>query len=206
MRKFVLDTLNMVFMPKEFASQLVVAITLQTTMVRISSILLCKYVQNDLLTFHHRPMQLTSKQIWYIFKAIAASVSTHSRLIRQLHSQQRMAKSQDEWMDLAEQIDNIQGLDIWRTEKNCLLYESDRIQARIDELVHLMRRRDIFDLMFTLRGGIGRNHFGLLHEGLFSRAMAGSKLLIETYHNVVCAALDFVCDAPVAPNDDPIPK
>jgi TAG lipase/steryl ester hydrolase/phospholipase A2/LPA acyltransferase len=69
-----------------------------------------------------------------------------------------------------------------------------------------MRRRDIFDLMFTLRGGIGRNHYGLLHEGLFSRAMAGSKLLLETYHNVVCAALDFVCDAPVAPNEDPIPS
>ncbi len=151
-------------------------------------------------------MQVSANQIWHIFKAIAASVSTHSRLIRQLHSQQRIAESQDEWMDLAEQIDNIQGHDIWRTEKNCLLYESDRIQARIDELVHLMRRRDIFDLMFTLRGGIGRNHFGLLHEGLFSRAMAGTKLLIETYHNVVCAALDFVCDAPVAPNDDPIPK
>lgn len=114
--------------------------------------------------------------------------------------------SQDEWMDIAEQIDHIQGNDVWRTEKKCALYESERIQARIDELVHLMRRRDIFDLMFTLRGGIGRNHFGLLHEGLFSRAMAGSKLLIETYHNVVCAALDFVCDAPVAPNDDPIPN
>ena len=109
-------------------------------------------------------------------------------------------------MDLAEQIDNIQQNDVWRTEKKCALYESERIQARIDELVHLMRRRDIFDLMFTLRGGIGRNHFGLLHEGLFSRAMAGSKLLIETYHNVVCAALDYVCDAPVAPNDDPIPN
>mmetsp|Transcript_10990 Transcript_10990/g.15731 ORF Transcript_10990/g.15731 Transcript_10990/m.15731 type:complete len:830 (+) Transcript_10990:208-2697(+) len=181
MRRVVLETLNMVFMPREFASQVVLAITLQTTM-------------------------LTANQIWHVFKAIAASVSTHSRLIRQLHSQQRIAESQDEWMDLAEQIDNIQGLDIWRTEKNCLLYESDRIQARIDELVHLMRRRDIFDLMFTLRGGIGRNHFGLLHEGLFSRAMAGTKLLIETYHNVVCAALDFVCDAPVAPNDDPIPN
>ena len=51
-----------------------------------------------------------------------------------------------------------------------------------------------------------RNHFGLLHEGLFSRAMAGSKLLIETYHSVVCAALDFVCDAPTPPHEDPIPS
>ena len=64
-------------------------------------------------------------------------MSTHSRLIRQLQDQQRTAASQDEWMDLAEQIDNIQGNDIWRTEKKCALYESERIQARIDELVRL---------------------------------------------------------------------
>lgn len=74
-------------------------------------------------------------QIWHIFRSIAASVSTHSRLIRQLHSQQRLAETQDDWMDLAEQIDNIQGNDVWRTEKKCALYESERIQARIDELV-----------------------------------------------------------------------
>jgi len=34
MRKAVLDTLNMVFMPKEIASQVVLATALQTTMVR----------------------------------------------------------------------------------------------------------------------------------------------------------------------------
>ena len=80
-------------------------------------------------------LQVTVNQIWQIFRSIAASVSTHSRLIRQLHAQQRTSASQDEWMDLAEQIDNIQGNDIWRTEKKCALYEMDRIQARIDELV-----------------------------------------------------------------------
>ncbi|KAL3767398.1 hypothetical protein ACHAW5_007658 [Stephanodiscus triporus] len=181
MRKGLLEALDLVFIPRQIATQVVLAVALETSMVTVN-------------------------QIWSIFRSIAASVSTHSRLIRQLHQQQRIAESQDEWMDLAEQIDNIQGNDIWRTEKTCALYESERIQSRIDELVHLMRRRDIFDLMFTLRGGIGRNHYGLLHEGLFSRAIAGSKLLIETYHNVVCAALDFVCDAPVAPNEDPIPS
>lgn len=108
-------------------------------------------------------------------------------------------------MDLAERIDNIQGNDVWRSEPSCRLYERDRISARIDEFVHLMRRRDIFELMFTLRGGINRNKFGLLHEGLFSKALAGSKILVETYHNVVCAALDFVCDAPVPQGEEPIP-
>jgi len=108
-------------------------------------------------------------------------------------------------MDLAERIDNVQGNDVWRSDPNCQLYERERISARIDEFVHLMRRRDIFELMFVLRGGIGRNKFGLLHEGLFSNAMAGSKVLVETYHNVVCAALDFVCDAPVPAGEAPIP-
>ena len=82
-------------------------------------------------------LQVTVNQIWQIFRSVAASVSTHSRLIRQLHTQQRTSASQDEWMDLAEQIDNIQGNDIWRTEKKCALYEMDRIQARIDELVRV---------------------------------------------------------------------
>jgi len=107
-------------------------------------------------------------------------------------------------MDIAEQIDNIQGNDIWRTDPSCPLYESDRINSRIDELVHLMRRRDVFDLMFTLRGGIARNKFGLLHEGLFSKALAGTKVLVETYHNVVCASLDFVCHSTsiIGPGDE----
>jgi TAG lipase/steryl ester hydrolase/phospholipase A2/LPA acyltransferase len=56
----------------------------------------------------------------------------------------------------------------------------DRISSRINELVLLMRQQDIFELMFILRGGIGRNKFGLLHDGLFSKAMAGSKVLVET--------------------------
>jgi TAG lipase/steryl ester hydrolase/phospholipase A2/LPA acyltransferase len=45
----------------------------------------------------------------------------------------------------------------------------------------------------------------LLHEGLFTKALGGSKVLVESYHNVVCAALDFVCDAPVLEGEQPIP-
>jgi TAG lipase/steryl ester hydrolase/phospholipase A2/LPA acyltransferase len=140
-----------------------------------------------------------------IIKRIYCNFSSRSRLIRQLEDRQKTADTQDEWMNLAEQIDNIQGNDVWRSEQSCALYESDRISSRVDELVHLMRRRDVFDLMFTLRGGIARNKFGLLHEGLFSKALAGSKVLVETYHNVVCKALEFVCEAPTLPGEDPIP-
>lgn len=90
-------------------------------------------LDNNLITLQF--FQVSINSLWQIFRRVAASVSTHSRLTRQLQNQQRMSESQDEWMDLAEQIDNIQGNDIWRTEKKCALYESERIQARIDELV-----------------------------------------------------------------------
>ena len=123
--------------------------------------------------------------------------SSRSRLISQLDAKQKTSETQDEWMNLAEQIDNVQGNDIWRSDPICPLYEADRVSSRIDEFVHLMRRRDVFDLMFTLRGGIARNKFGLLHEGLFSKALAGTKVLVETYHNVVCASLEFVSQAPL---------
>lgn len=148
---------------------------------------------------------LTAEQLFKALRSVSANFSSRARLIRQLRLEQSEASTQDDWMDLAERIDSIQGNDLWRSEPDCPLYEADRISARIDELVHLMRRRDIFDLMFVLRGGIARNKFGLLHEGLFSKALAGSKMLVETYHNVVCGALDFVCDAPVLEGDEPIP-
>ncbi|OEU22509.1 patatin-domain-containing protein, partial [Fragilariopsis cylindrus CCMP1102] len=148
---------------------------------------------------------VTFGQFFAIVNRLLANFSSRSRLINNLQKQQNEALSQDEWMDLAERIDSIQGNDIWRSNNDSQLYERGRISARIDEFVHLMRRQDIFELMFVLRGGIGRNRFGLLHEGLFSKAMAGTKVLVETYHNVVCASLDFVCDAPVAEGEIPIP-
>lgn len=180
MRRIASEAIEVVFMPKAIAKQVALAIILETGAVTIN-------------------------QVMNIIKRIYCNFSSRSRLIRQLEDRQKTADTQDEWMNLAEQIDNIQGNDVWRSEQSCALYESDRISSRVDELVHLMRRRDVFDLMFTLRGGIARNKFGLLHEGLFSKALAGSKVLVETYHNVVCKALEFVCEAPTLPGEDPIP-
>ena len=150
-----LEALETIFATKTFGRQLAMAIALETGLV-------------------------TFNQFFAIMNRLLANFSSRSRLIRNLQQQQDESISEDEWMDLAERIDNIQGNDVWRSDDNSELYERHRISARIDEFVHLMRRRDIFELMFVLRGGIGRNKFGLLHEGLFSKAMAGTKVLVET--------------------------
>ena len=36
------------------------------------------------------------------------------------------------------------------------------------------------------------------HEGLFNKAMAGTKLIVEKYHDTVVEALDFICDSPIS--------
>jgi len=179
-KQITLEALETIFATKALGRQLALAIALETGMITVN-------------------------QFLKIVNSLLSNFSSRSRLIRNLQQQQDEASTQDEWMDLAERIDNIQGNDVWRSDNNSQLYEGHRISARIDEFVHLMRRQDIFELMFVLRGGIGRNKFGLLHEGLFSKAMAGTKVLVETYHNVVCASLDFVCDAPVSVGESPIP-
>lgn len=170
LRELCQEMIEVVFVPKAIFKQLVLLIALETGLVTLS-------------------------QLTHLIHYCYSRFSSRQRLIRKLLNEQTQVSTQDEWMELAEQIDQIQGNDIWRQDPDCPLYEQSRISARIDEFVHLMRRGDIFELMFVLRGSLSRNKFGLLHEGLFSKAMAGSKVLVETYHNVVCAALDFVCDA-----------
>ena len=97
--------------------------------------------------------QVTARQLWHACRYVAACVSTQARLVRQLHRQQGEAASQDEWMDLAEQIDSVQGHDVWRTEGGCALYDSDRIQARVDELVRALASAR--HLAFRTDRGIG---------------------------------------------------
>ena len=180
LQEWTLELLDTVFVPKYVVKQLILAMALETGV-------------------------LTCRQLTVTIKALLSNFSSKSRLIASLERKQRSAGSQDDWQCLAEAIDQAQGHAVWRSDPDCSLYEKERITARIEELIHIMRRRDIFELMFILRGGIARNKFGLLHEGLFSKALAGTKVLVETYHNVVCASLDFVCDAPVREGEDQIP-
>jgi TAG lipase / steryl ester hydrolase / phospholipase A2 / LPA acyltransferase len=173
-----------VFLPKHVLKQIILLLSMEVGVVTIS--------QLHGLVQHY----------------IVGCFSPKTRRIRHMQQAQRNAATQDEWMELAEEMDKIQGHDLWRLENGqTTLFEPHRITSRIDEFVHLMRRNDLFELMFVLRGGIGRHKFGLLQPGLFTKALAGTKVLVESYHHCVCQALDFVCDAPdrVGEDEEPIP-
>ncbi|GMH82738.1 hypothetical protein TrVE_jg11607 [Triparma verrucosa] len=176
-----IEAIDVIFVPRVILRQLALTIMVQTGTVTVASLF---------------------KSARYIL----SSFSRRTRSIRSLRQRVKDAASQTEWQQLAEEIDRLEGNDQWRLEPQCALYESERLIARIEEFKHLIRRHDIFDLMFTLRGGISRSKYGLLHEGLFSKAMAGTKLLVEEYNAMICAGLDFVCDGSVLEGDEPIPN
>jgi TAG lipase/steryl ester hydrolase/phospholipase A2/LPA acyltransferase len=59
----------------------------------------------------------------------------------------------------------------------------------------MMQEGDIFNLMFRLRGGLARDQFGMLNQGLFAKALSGTKFVIERYHEMMAQALNMICDS-----------
>jgi TAG lipase / steryl ester hydrolase / phospholipase A2 / LPA acyltransferase len=70
------------------------------------------------------------------------------------------------------------------------------MQERINQINNMMQNGDMFQLMFFLRGGLSRNQFGLLNEGLYSHAYSGTKKLLDRYLETCVKALNYVADMP----------
>lgn len=108
------------------------------------------------------------------------------------------ANSYAEWQRVASELDIEHGFGKWRRVNHCSLYDDKILEKRIQDMNDMLDRGDVFDLIFRLRGGLARDQYGMQHEGLFSRAMAGTKFLVEEYHDTVASALNYVCDSPIS--------
>jgi TAG lipase / steryl ester hydrolase / phospholipase A2 / LPA acyltransferase len=117
------------------------------------------------------------------------------RDLKEARAAMRDARDYEEWKLAAEKLDELEGHHEWRIRPDSLLYDHEVLQSQIDELNAMMQRQDVFGLMFRLRGSLSRNQHGMLHEGLFSRAHAGTKILVENYHEAVSEALHYICAA-----------
>ncbi|EWM25284.1 patatin-like serine [Nannochloropsis gaditana] len=111
-------------------------------------------------------------------------------------TRRRMAKAKNyyEWLKCAERMDELEGKNRWREVPESTLYNHRMLQEKINQFNNMMQNGDVFQLMFVLRGGISRNQFGLLNEGLYQHAYSGTKKIVERYLEVVVKALNFVCD------------
>ena len=122
-------------------------------------------------------------------------MSAKGRLIAETKKRMAQARSYYEWLKSAEKLDELEGNNKWREIPECPLYNHRMLQEKMNQLNNMMQNGDVFQLMFTLSGGLTRNQFGLLNEGLYIRAYSGTKKLLESYLETVVRALNFVCDS-----------
>jgi hypothetical protein len=128
------------------------------------------------------------------FKYSFSFLSAKGKKTLELMDKLGTAKDYAEWRKLALEMDVLVGADAWRSKDDSALIDSKIIKKRIADINDMMRRGDVFEMMFRLRGGLARDQFGMQNEKLFSKAFAGTKLIVERYHQSMAIALDYICD------------
>ena len=138
-----------------------------------------------------------------VLKTCFSMLNAKGRKKMQLTASLNNAKTYEEWQKIASELDHLLGFDEWRMIDVSNLYDYRILRKRRLDTIQMINQGDMFNLMFRMRGGLARDQFGILHEALFTKATAGTKNIIEDYHDTVNRALDFICDSPIA--DDEIP-
>jgi len=136
-----------------------------------------------------------------ILGALSYFFSKKGKEEKRLLEQLAIAKSYLEWKEIALKLDEMDDLDVWRYTKDSTLYDEKVVERRIKQTLEMLDRGDVFDLIFRFRGGLARDQFGMQHEGLFSRALSGTKVLVERYHETMAKALNFICDSPISDDE-----
>jgi hypothetical protein len=171
--KWLIDSLDAMFAPKLIIRQAITIAAIQVTLLTWNS-------ASDILTFFYQMFSSRGKK--------------EKKLIEQVSS----SRSYPEWKHYASQLDTFRGLDSWRLNPGSKLYDYKLVKKRIEGTKEMLNRGDVFDLMFRIRGALSRDQFGIQSEGLFNRALGGTKYLIEEYHETMARGLNFICDSPIA--------
>ena len=120
--------------------------------------------------------------------------SPKSRKIRRIEKSMQKAESYDEWLEIARSLDDVNGTTFWKNVDQTNLYDFNSIRTRIDKLRSLRANRDDHGLLFALNEGIHGNMGGMGKPVLHTRAMVGTKKLIEDYVQEISHSLQHLAD------------
>jgi len=168
--KFISQLFNTLISPEHLLKQVVAVIILQTTLTSFRSLA-------------------------RVLKRIVSSFSAKGRKERELMDKLEEVSSFSDWKVISSQLDIVRGEDKWRDVAESPLYDFETLDKRTNEMVSMLEKKHVFDLIFRLRGGLSRNQYGIGHEGLFSRALCGTKRSVEEYLGTVTGALGYICDS-----------
>ena len=115
--------------------------------------------------------------------------------IRTLRKQMHASADYYEWRRIACKLDDLLGNLDWIEEDFSPLYNYQMVKQQMQRIERMVYGWDIFGLMFRLRGSLRRNQYGIMHEGLFSKAHSGTKALLKDYHDTVVNSLHFIAQS-----------
>jgi predicted acylesterase/phospholipase RssA len=107
------------------------------------------------------------------------------------------AASYDHWLQTAQELDQLEGLDHWRQKHESDQYDYRLIGSRVTLLRKLRRQQDYDQLVFRLREELHGNLGNMANPALYQQARSGTKLLIGQYLDEVTSALNEMCDSDV---------
>ena len=127
--------------------------------------------------------------------AIGALTASSRKQRKQLESIQRemnSARDYSQWQLLAGQHDQCSGAELWRNADQTSLYDFAAIRSRLERLHQLRADKDDHGLLFALNEGIHGNMCGMGKPILYTRAMSGTKILIDEYVETICDCLRYL--------------
>ncbi|KAI8877907.1 putative esterase of the alpha-beta hydrolase superfamily [Backusella circina FSU 941] len=114
------------------------------------------------------------------------------------------AKTYDEWCAATNMLDTMDGLDKWKEDPKSPDYDYELIQARLDQLREIRStNKGQSAMIFALRSSLARNLGDMGNPKLYSYSRVGTKNLTSDYINEVVKQLNWLCDAPADPIEDP---
>lgn len=116
-----------------------------------------------------------------------------------------LAKAQvfEEWLGAAYMLDDLEENSVWRQTFASKHYDYRLISDRLQCLIEVVEEEDLWGIVSLIRSGLLRNLGNITAARLFSRAYAGTKLLIEDYISQLALAIEMVTEWPTTVAQEP---
>ncbi|RHY56860.1 hypothetical protein DYB34_008004 [Aphanomyces astaci] len=118
--------------------------------------------------------------------------SAKGRQRLKLHTAMERATTLEKRSALGQELDVLEGHDKWRNDPSSGLFLYERVQRKIAMYRRLQSERDIMGIMFSLRAGLLRKHWGLGNPRLYGVSHVGTKHVVDEYMEAVLTSMDLV--------------
>ena len=119
-----------------------------------------------------------------------------SSSLKDLEKGMAQAGSYADWSELALQHDMQSGCTRCRETLETTLYDYTEIRSRHEKLRQWLAQRASSELLYALNEGVHGNMGGMGRPILYSRALSGTKQMIEDYVGAIAQALNFIHRCP----------